>query len=320
MVKRMKEVLFYAVCYYCGLVSFVRRRIRRSGKQLIILNYHDATGGDLRRHLLYLRCHYRVLHLEEALEELYAPGEPKKRGGDRRTPLVLTFDDGYRDNYTRAFPLACEFRVPFTIFLTPGYIESRNYNSCWWQAGDYLVEHARVDEAAIEGHTFHLDRPEERETLARAIYTRACYARSVAEREAFLAAAREALDVPSIIPTEKEAILSWEEIIEMEGSGWVSFGGHTMHHPVLAYLETPAEVRSEVSECRTILEQQLGHPVRTFAYPIGKDEHIGKEALSAVRDAGYGWAVTTIFGSKILKVTLYSFSVSRLTCGSTGYY
>lgn len=292
----MKEIIFYAICYYCGLVSFVRRWIRRPGHRLIILNYHSAAGGDMRRHMLYLQRYYRVLPLEEALEELYATGKPKERISDRRIPLVLTFDDGYRDNYTHAFPLARELHVPITIFLNPGYIESRNNNCSWWQAGDYLVEHAQVDEAVIEGYTYHLDRPEERETLARAIYTRARNARSVAEREAFLAEVRDALAIPSIVPTEKEAILSWEEIIEMERSGWVSFGGHTMHHPVLAYLESPTEVRTEVSECRTIVEQHLGHPVRTFAYPIGKVEHIGKEALKAVREAGYDWAVTTIFG------------------------
>jgi peptidoglycan/xylan/chitin deacetylase (PgdA/CDA1 family) len=45
-----------------------------------------------------------------------------------------------------------------------------------------------------------------------------------------------------------------------------------------------------------VLEQRLGHPVRTFAYPIGKLEHIGKEGLQAVKEAGYKWALTTIEG------------------------
>jgi peptidoglycan/xylan/chitin deacetylase (PgdA/CDA1 family) len=80
----------------------------------------------------------------------------------------------------------------------------------------------------------------------------------------------------------------------MEESGWVSFGAHTMHHPILAYLADPAEVRREVEECRTLLEQKLGHPVHTFAYPVGKPEHIGDEGLRAVKEAGYTWAVTTI--------------------------
>ena len=80
----------------------------------------------------------------------------------------------------------------------------------------------------------------------------------------------------------------------MEESGVVSFGAHTMRHPILGYLADPAEVQQEVGECRRVLEQQLGHPVRIFAYPVGKPEHIGEEGLQAVKEAGYGWALTTI--------------------------
>ena len=261
---------------------------------LIILNYHRASGGDLRHHLLYLRQHYRIMHLEEALDELYRPDKQGMQIHDRRTPLVVTFDDGYRDLYTHAFPIVSELQVPITAFIVPGYIGSGN--CFWWQAGDYLVEQAQVDKITIEGCTYHLDQHDERKALAQVIYTHARQARSVEEREAFLALVREALAIPSLVLPEEEAVLNWAEIREMEESGWVSFGAHTMHHPVLAYLRDPEEVQREVSECRSAIEQQLGHSIGTFAYPIGRAEHIGVRAKQAVQEAGYDWAVTTIYG------------------------
>lgn len=289
-----KQVLFFGACYYSGLIGLKRWWIQRSGQRLIILNYHRASEGDLRRHLLYLRRHYRMLHLEEALEELYAADKKCKQLRDRRTPLVLTFDDGYRDNYTHAFPLVCELQVPITIFLIPAYIEG---GKCfWWLEGGRLVDHAQVNEATIEGRTYHLDQQEERKALVQAIYTRVRHARSVQEREAFLEEGREVLAVPAEVDSGGERVLKWTEIHEMEESGWISFGAHTMHHPVLAYLMNPAEVQREVCECRTVIEWQLGHPVRTFAYPLGRPEHIGEVALRAVRDASYEWAVTTSYG------------------------
>jgi peptidoglycan/xylan/chitin deacetylase (PgdA/CDA1 family) len=289
-----KQVLFFGACYYSGLIKLARWWIQRSGRRLIILNYHRASGGDLRRHLLYLRRHYRMLPLKEALEELYAVDKKGKQLRDRRTPLVLTFDDGYRDNYTHGFPLTCELQVPITIFLIPTYIDgSRCF---WWLEGDLLVSHAQVNEATIEGRIYHLDQQEDRKALVEAIYTRTCCARTVEEREAFLKQVREVLAVPPAVTTKGEAVLKWAEIHEVERSGWVSFGAHAMHHPVLAYLVNPAEVQCEVSECRTVMERQLGHPVRSFAYPLGRPEHIGKEALQAVREAGYDWAVTTSYG------------------------
>src|SRR5713101_5061539 len=92
-IKENLRVLVAACHYYSGLIKLARWWTRRSGQHLIILNYHQATGGDLRRQLLYLRRHYRILHLEAALEELYMPSKNRKQAGDRRTPLVLTFDD-----------------------------------------------------------------------------------------------------------------------------------------------------------------------------------------------------------------------------------
>ncbi len=294
---RKHMLTFLAAClYYTGLVKLARWWTRRSGQRLIILNYHRATGGDLLWHLLYLRRHYRILHLETALEELYTSHENGKRARDQRTPLVLTFDDGYYDNYTHGFALACELQIPFTIFLVPGYVESGDY--FWWREGDCLASQTQVSEAAIGGCTYHLDQPEERSMLAHAILTRLCQAESVAERDAFLGSVRKVLAVPSsVVPEEKPALpLRWAEVREMEESGWVSFGAHTMHHPVLAYLTDPTEVQREVEECRAMLEQRLGHPVRTFAYPIGQLQHIGENIIRAVRQAGYEWALTTVYG------------------------
>lgn len=296
---RMKErirVLVAACFYYSGLVAVAHRFTWRSGPRLLILNYHRAVGGDLRHQLLYLRRHYRIMHLEEALDELYTSGRAVKRSRDRRTPLVLTFDDGYRDNYTLAYALARELRIPLTIFLIPGYIDSGDH--FWWMEGERLARRAQVHEALIEGRSYHLDSDKERQLLAHAIDARVRYASTVAEREAFLASVREVLAIPSLVEIEEqlEMPLTWDEVQEMEASGWVSFGAHTLHHPVLACLRDPREVQCEVGACRMEVEQHLGHPVRTFAYPIGKLEHIGDEGLRAVREAGYTWAVTTIEG------------------------
>ena len=287
---------FIAAClYYTGVVKLALWSAQRSGQRLIILNYHRATGGNLRRHLLYLRHHYRILHLEEALEELYTPHE-EKQVADRRMPLVLTFDDGYHDNYTHGFALACELQVPMTIFLIPGYIESGDY--FWWLEGQRLARRSKMSEVTIEGRTYYLGSSSEQRALAQAIDTRLRHARSVAEREAFLATVRKAFVTPSNVTVEEEAVLplTWEEVHKMEEGGWVSFGAHTMHHPILAYLTDPQEVQREVGECRTKLEKQLGHPVRIFAYPVGQLQHIGADVLHAVRQAGYDWALTTRYG------------------------
>lgn len=288
---------FIAGCfYYSGLILLARWWQQRSQPLLVILAYHLASGGDLRRHLLYLRRHYRVLHLEAALEELYISQKRGSQRKDRRTPLVLTFDDGYYDNYTHAFVLAQELQVPITIFLIPGYIESGS--RFWWQEGKYLVAHAKVSKATIEERTYHLEREEERKALIQAIDVRVCHATSVSVREAYLATVRKIL-LPSVTTVaERHATLplTWTEVQTMAKSEWISFGAHTMHHPILGYLIDPLEIREEVTMCRELLQQVLGHPIRSFAYPVGYSEHIGDAGLCAVREAKYNWALTAIGG------------------------
>lgn len=293
--RKQVGIIAAAFFYYSGLIGLARWWMRRKGQSLIILNYHRATGGDLRRHLLYLHRHYRIMHLEDALEELYDAHIACKRKQDRRTMLTLTFDDGYHDHYTHAYLLARELQIPITIFLIPGYIDS--CKPFWWLEGKRLASLTQVEKVKIEEYVYHLERSGEREKLAQTIDDHLRHAQSVAEREEFLAQLYKALVISTDTKVDDAARpLTWAEVYEMEQSGWVSFGAHTMHHPVLTNLKDAKEVQREVGECRRVLEQQLNHSIRSFAYPIGRFEHIGKEGVRAVREAGYNWAVTTVNG------------------------
>ena len=294
MLKERMRTLFAACFHYSGLVGLGRWLIQRQGPRLIILNYHTATGGDLRQHLLYLQRYYRVLHLEQALEELFAPELSPAQ--DRRTPLVITFDDGYYDNYTECFTLASELHIPLTLFLIPGYIETGN--RFWWLEPDHLVTHTHIRKVTMAGQTYHLHTSEGRAALAQVIDTHIRFAPSVQEREAYLQEVYQLLAVPyAVMLAEKSSLpFSWAELETMQGCEWISFGGHTMHHPLLSYLADANEAEYEVRESRLQLEQRLQSPIRSFAYPVGKSEDIREQGVRSVQKAGYAWAVTTIPG------------------------
>ncbi len=298
----MRERLrvFIASClYYSGIIRLALFWSARSKRQVIILNYHNAEG-NLHDQMRYLSRHYRILHAEEALKELYAKpavDRANRSGRDRRIPLVLTFDDGYLDNYKLAWPLAKKFQAPITIYIIPGYIESGHY--FWWLAANRLLKELNGAKVKFDGQTYQLSIPNEQAALLKLIDTRLRYASSVAEREAFLVSVQEELGVSLPVRSgdakDEDALpVTWEQMREMEESGLVSFGAHTVNHPVLSALSDQKELQYEVSESRTLLEQKLEHPVLTFAYPIGKPHHFGDQGVEAVRSAGYSWAVTTI--------------------------
>lgn len=298
------RVLLAMFFYYSGAIRLALWLRGRVNRQLLILNYHRANG-NLPQHLWYLQRHYHILHLDEALQELYAP-YPNQLWSHRRMPLVVTFDDGYLDNYTEAFRLAQHYQMPITIFLIPGYVESGRY--FWWLAAEQLVTQLQRDGVTLEGKSYQLTESKERQALIQMIDSRARNATSVAERETFLATVEQTLavslpcrnassrgsaEVPQAM-VDASLSLTWEQIREMEATGLISFGAHTVHHPILAYLTNPAELAYEVEQSRFLLEEKLGHSIRSFAYPVGKFRHIGEQGVAAVKAAGYTWAVTTL--------------------------
>lgn len=80
-------------------------------------------------------------------------------------------------------------------------------------------------------------------------------------------------------------MLSWEQVLEINAAG-IECGGHTHTHPQLDTIPH-AQVREEVSLCKTILEDKLNHEVRSFAYPFGYHTAAIKEI---VRESGYSSA------------------------------
>ncbi len=293
-------ILIAGCFYYSGLVALARWWTRHSGPHVVILNYHTAADGQFLKHLLYLRRHYRIMHVEAALDDLFTPPTGRSISGkvDRRTSLVVTLDDGYVDNFTYATEIARNYCIPLSIYLIPGYIDAGN--RFWWFEGQSMVRRARVADVTLEQQNFRLQDDRARGSLAQYIDDRARYATSIAEREAFLEIAREKLKL-SPQPDERDRdgerlSVNWEQVLEMDKSGWISFGAHTMYHPILAYLTNPAEIQYEVTECRRVLEHKLGYQIRTFAYPVGQDQHIDDVVVQAVKDAGYTWALTTTYG------------------------
>lgn len=78
----------------------------------------DLDAGLFARQVAYLAATGKVIGYEQAVARL--------AGGERGGPaVVLTFDDGYEDFYTRVFPLLQEHRLPALLFVTTGFVEER---------------------------------------------------------------------------------------------------------------------------------------------------------------------------------------------------
>lgn len=128
---RLIRLIKYALIPF-GIISACFRP-RKS--PFVILMYHRVNDGvrkelsvtraDFRRQMDYLQKKgYRVVSLGEAL----SPACREKK--DKKPWVVLTFDDGYEDFYTDAFPVLSEYGYTSLLYLVPGRIGSGEV--FWW--------------------------------------------------------------------------------------------------------------------------------------------------------------------------------------------
>lgn len=160
---------------------------------------YDITPELFRRHLEYLKENgYSFISFTE-LADYFDTGAslPEK-------PVILSFDDGWKNQYEYAFPLLKEFHDTATFFIFTNAANRGNH-------------------------------------------------------------------------------LTWDELREMRDAG-ISIEAHTKTHPYLQKITDPQELTREIAGSKKILEEELGIPVTSFAYPFGKYDDA---VIAEVKNSGF---------------------------------
>jgi peptidoglycan/xylan/chitin deacetylase (PgdA/CDA1 family) len=100
-------------------------------------------------------------------------------------------------------------------------------------------------------------------------------------------------------------ILSWSEIKELQKESLITFGSHGSNHISFNKLDL-ANIRSELQESKSILENELDCKIDYFSYPFGQLRDMGSCSNRILREAGYKAAVTTIWSRKNSHKNLYA--------------
>jgi len=240
---------------------------------------------QFRQQMEYVARNFDVVTLDDIAEG--------RAAAKSKYSVAITFDDGYRDNFTSAFPILKELGLPATIFLATGYVGS---NRIPWYDQVCLAF-----KLTVRDH-FQMDRPDAPSGATQSPVQRLAlldrvldWLREITneEREHSLPAVFRALGVPESL-TLPNYMLSWDEIKQMKSHN-IEFGAHTVNHPVLSRT-SGAQLREEIANSKKTIEQKLKADVRHFAYPFGRDIHLGSEAKRCVEQCGFTTAVTTEFG------------------------
>lgn len=240
--------------------------------------------------IAYLARNYHPLSVPEATERL-ARGELPDRS------VLITFDDGYRDNLIHALPVLRRHGVPAAFYLTTAMID-RAILPWWYELGAILAASDRIRLSwRTEEIDFTLTGPASRH-LAFKRLGMVLKSRSPAEQEELMAILRPQGGRESRAGLTREAIgaecefLSWPEVRELAADPRVTIGCHTRNHFVLSRLSV-VELREELAQGRQRLERELNGPVEHLAYPYGGAADAAEREFGMAAELGFRSAFTT---------------------------
>ncbi len=237
----------------------------------------------------YLQNHFTIISLDEALEAI-----PR---GTSEPLFAITFDDGYRDNFTDAYPVLRRYGVPATIFITCNDVQSGVTD---WHRMDCALRETALEELDLEIFGLGIISLRTLEERIRAIRT---LHRRLKEIDNELR-----LEILSFIlercgARELERImLTWQDVRRMSDEGLVTIGSHTLSHPILTSVGAAAAKR-EIEQSRLRIEEVIERPVRHFAYPNGDFD---AKIADLVRQGGYASACTTVAGCNERRADLFA--------------
>ncbi len=267
---------------------------RRPG--VIVLMYHRITrAGDpfpgldvarFRVQMQWIKRHCAVIAPEELLD--YA-----RAGRRTRPPIVVTFDDGYRDYHDNAYPVLDELGIPAVAFLATAFMD--HGGMIWTDTVHWAVGAGRVSAARLPWDrrlVFDLGHASQR-----AAFVRDCKAylkeTSDADRRHWLEAVLADLGVAGREDEAGRQMLTWDEVRAV--ARLTRYGGHSHTHPIMSRL-APADREREIRLCRDRIAKETGVVPRYFAYPNGRASDFTEDCKAMLRQHGFDLAFTTIEG------------------------
>lgn len=201
-------------------------------------------------------------------------------------PLVITFDDGYADNYFNAFPSLKKYNLPATLFVTTGYIGT--LQPFWFEKIAFWVKHSQDISSVLKqfGITFDSGVEVTSDRILDFLKKIGDHVRIQIMEEC----EKERL----LMPDEKEVDmirpLSWDEIREMSAWG-IEIGSHTVTHPILSRV-SDEKLRFELYESKKKIEDEIGKEVLAVAYPVGKRDAQNEKVFNEAEKSGYFFGIT----------------------------
>jgi peptidoglycan/xylan/chitin deacetylase (PgdA/CDA1 family) len=240
----------------------------------------DRTIGALKR------WKFDIVSLDEVCQRAVTLAAPRRF-------VCLTFDGGYKDLMTSAYPVLSKHRVPFTVYVPTAFPDG--VGEAWWLALEAMI--ARENRLSLV-----MDRKEQRFDIERASEKYQLYdflegwMRSLAPADLSFAikdlCTRYSVDLAAL---SRESSLDWSDLAVLAADPLVTIGSATVNYPVLSNLRD-ADALREMTMGAMVGQAAFHREIRHFAYPFGDSGSFRRQHVGMAEAAGFMSAVSAMPG------------------------
>jgi peptidoglycan/xylan/chitin deacetylase (PgdA/CDA1 family) len=269
-----------------GILFYHRFSSRGSEESLV--SHLDAR--EFRKQIRHVKRWYRIVDMDQIARELEV-------GTNFRSPAIaITIDDGYVNNFTDAYPVIRDERVPALIYLTTGFIGTTK--ATWVDDLMDVILNSREKQVLLSCYgreeCYDLSTRAAKKCAFRRLFRLMLYLEHDRKERLLAELAEKCGAHLTGGDCGRRRMLNWEEVAEMAEHG-VRFGAHTVRHVVLTTVERN-RAKEEILQSRVHIEARMGTPVEHFAVPNGKEQDFSPELREYCREIGMKTVVSTEAG------------------------
>lgn len=210
-----------------------------------------------------------------------------------RPPVLVTFDDGYRDYFDHAYPVLKELGIPAVVFLATSFMDEGGM--IWTDEVTWAVAKAQAARYRLpwtDGPEFDFSLPPERNRYRDQAKV---HLKGIpdGERREKLALLLDSLGATCQSDADRQ-MLSWDEV--RASLDVTTYGGHSHTHPILSQLDE-ATMEQEIATCRDRILAETGLAPKYFAYPNGRTQDFNETTQRLLARHGFDLAFATTLGS-----------------------
>lgn len=270
-----------------GLYCFNYHRIGEPNSTPYDPNVYSCNEEVFEQHIQFYKSNFDVISIEE-LESL-----SQSTTKFNHKFAIVSFDDGYIDNYELAYPILKSHQTPAIFFIATDFIDKDILP--WWDEIAYLVKLSKKETIQLSGWDKSLSIPNSNKchAIKSILQTIKIDASKTMHDKIVLLKLALGIDKDFITPHEN-LFVTWDMLREMKNNG-MSIGSQSCSHHIMSHLSNN-EQTNEAKNSKERINNELGGNISSFAYPVGGKEAFTLETEKILSETGYAFGFSFIPG------------------------